>query len=214
MKISLKNLKPSYMSDDEILSSDIYLQPEVLFEPQKLYLIKAQSGQGKTSLLNFIYGASFNYKGHISYNDTFNKKEVLTYRLNKISYIFQDLKLFPNLTAFENITLKNKLTHHKTNAEIDSLIARVGLAHKRNSLVQNLSLGQRQRIALLRALCQPFECLLLDEPFSHLDNTNTSILVDIIKEELQNRKASLLLTSLEDNNHFHYDKKLLLGSKN
>ena len=123
-------------------------------------------------------------------------------------------RLFPTLTAFENIILKNKLTHYKTEDQINSLIERVGLSHKRDSLVQTLSLGQRQRIALLRALCQPFELLLLDEPFSHLDDNNTAILREIIEEELQARNASLLLTSLEDNNFFHYNKKLNLGFRN
>ena len=202
------------MSGDEIPSSDIYLQPEVIFEQGQRYLIRAQSGQGKTSLLNFIYGASFSYDGKITYNEMFNKKEVLRYRIDKLSYVYQDLRLFPTLTAFENIILKNKLTHYKTEDQINSLIERVGLSHKRDTLVQTLSLGQRQRIALLRALCQPFELLLLDEPFSHLDDSNTTILREIIEEELQARNASLLLTSLEDNNFFQYNKKLNLGFRN
>ena len=214
MKIKLQHLKPTYMSGDEIPSSDIYLQPEVIFEQGQRYLIRAQSGQGKTSLLNFIYGASFSYDGKITYNEMFNKKEVLRYRIDKLSYVYQDLRLFPTLTAFENIILKNKLTHYKTEDQINSLIERVGLSHKRDTLVQTLSLGQRQRIALLRALCQPFELLLLDEPFSHLDDSNTTILREIIGEELQARNASLLLTSLEDNNFFHYNKKLNLGFRN
>ncbi|WP_278636011.1 ABC transporter ATP-binding protein [Capnocytophaga sputigena] len=214
MKIKLQHLKPTYMSGDEIPSSDIYLQPEVIFEQGQRYLIRAQSGQGKTSLLNFIYGASFSYDGKITYNEMFNKKEVLRYRIDKLSYVYQDLRLFPTLTAFENIILKNKLTHYKTEDQINSLIERVGLSHKRDTLVQTLSLGQRQRIALLRALCQPFEVLLLDEPFSHLDDSNTTILREIIEEELQARNASLLLTSLEDNNFFQYNKKLNLGFRN
>ena len=214
MKIKLQHLKPTYMSGDEIPSSDIYLQPEVIFEQGQRYLIRAQSGQGKTSLLNFIYGASFSYDGKITYNEVFNKKEVLRYRIDKLSYVYQDLRLFPTLTAFENIILKNKLTHYKTEDQINSLIERVGLSHKRDTLVQTLSLGQRQRIALLRALCQPFELLLLDEPFSHLDDNNTAILREILEEELQVRNAGLLLTSLEDNNFFHYNKKLNLGFRN
>ncbi|MEN2720400.1 ABC transporter ATP-binding protein [Capnocytophaga sputigena] len=214
MKIKLQHLKPTYMSGDEIPSSDIYLQPEVIFEQGQYYLIRAQSGQGKTSLLNFIYGASFSYDGKITYDDAFSKKDVLRYRIDKLSYVYQDLRLFPTLTAFENIILKNKLTHYKTEDQINSLIERVGLSHKRDTLVQTLSLGQRQRIALLRALCQPFELLLLDEPFSHLDDSNTTILREIIGEELQARNASLLLTSLEDNNFFHYNKKLNLGFRN
>ncbi|WP_254424734.1 ATP-binding cassette domain-containing protein [Capnocytophaga sp. oral taxon 878] len=213
MNIKLENIKPTYMSGEEISSSDIYLQRGVEFEQGQRYLIRAQSGQGKTSLLNFIYGASFQYDGTITYDGHFDKKEVQGYRIDTLSYVYQDLKLFPTLTAFENIELKNSLTGYKTEAEIKALIDRVGLGHKCDTLVQTLSLGQRQRIALIRALCQPFKFLLLDEPFSHLDEVNTAILVDIIEEELKDRGAGLLVTSLGGNEYFRYDKKLDLGKK-
>lgn len=213
MKIKLKCIKPVYMSEEEVSSSDIYLQKEVEFEQGQRYLIRAQSGQGKTSLLNFIYGLSFHYDGQITYDDQFVRKEVEGYRVNRLSYVYQDLKLFPSLTAFENIVLKNNLTHYKTEAQIKALISRVGLEHKANALVQTLSLGQRQRIAVIRALCQPFDFLLLDEPFSHLDELNTAILVEMIEEELCQRGAGLLVTSLGGNEHFQYDKKLDLGKR-
>lgn len=205
MNIELNRIKPTYMSEGEITPSDIYLQDNVLFEKGKKYLIKAQSGHGKTSFLNFIYGSSFHYEGNIKYDGNFNKKEVFEFRKNKLSYVFQDYKLFPSLTAYENIQLKNSLTKYKTEHEINALIDRVLLSHKRDTLVQNLSLGQRQRIAIIRALCQPFEYLLLDEPFSHLDNKNIAILTEIINQELENQGAGLIMTSLENSQVFDFD---------
>jgi len=197
------------MSDAEISASDIYLQENVLFEKGKKYLIKANSGHGKTSILNFIYGNNTNFNGRISYNGVF-RKDVFDLRKSNISYVFQDFKLFPSLTVFENIQLKNTLTNHKTVKEIEGLIEEVLLGHKKDSLVSKLSLGQKQRVAILRALCQPFEYLLLDEPFSHLDKKNIEIVTNIIVQEVDKQNSSLIMTSLDATDVLTFDKVLNL----
>lgn len=197
------------MSDAEISESGIYLQENIRFEKGKKYLVKANSGHGKTSLLNFIYGSNTNFEGRISYDGNISD-DVFVYRRTKISYVFQDFKLFPDLTVFENIQLKNVITKHKTVEKIDNLIEKVLLGHKRDALVNKLSLGQRQRVAILRALCQPFEFLLLDEPFSHLDEKNVKIISDIIVEEVTKQNAGLIMTSLDDDYYFQFDEILNL----
>ena len=68
----------------------------------------------------------------------------------------------------------------------------------------HLSYGQRQRIAVIRALCQPFDFLLLDEPFSHLDDVNQQLLIDLVTEEAAKNKAGIIFTSL----HEIHDKRL------
>ena len=209
MLITLNNIKPIYMSDDEISSSDIYLKNNVLFEKNKKYLISASSGNGKTSLLNFIYGSSTNFEGNISYNGV-SQANIFDFRKSKISYVFQDFKLFPKLTVFENIQLKNSITNNKTFEEIDNLIENVNLGNKKNSLVGSLSMGQKQRVALIRSLCQPFEFLLLDEPFSHLDEKNVKIITKIIITELEKKNASLIATSLGESYLFDFNKILKL----
>ena len=209
MTIRLNNIKPSYMSDSEISESDIYLQESVLFEKGRKYLIKANSGHGKSSLLNIIYGSNANFDGNINYDGNSNHN-TFSFRESKISYVFQDLKLFPDLTIFENIQLKNGLTNNKSVEEIDHLIDQVLLSHKRDNLVRNLSLGQKQRVAIIRALCQPFEFLLMDEPFSHLDDKNIGIITNIVSQEVEKQNASLIMTSLGDTSYFDYDKILNL----
>ncbi|MDG1245875.1 MAG: ATP-binding cassette domain-containing protein [Polaribacter sp.] len=197
------------MSDSEISESDIYLQESVLFEKGRKYLIRANSGHGKSSLLNIIYGSNANFDGNINYDGSSNHN-TFSFRESKISYVFQDLKLFPDLTIFENIQLKNGLTNNKSVEEIDHLIDQVLLSHKRDNLVRNLSLGQKQRVAIIRALCQPFEFLLMDEPFSHLDEKNCGIISNIVSQELEKQNASLIMTSLGDTSYFDYDKILNL----
>ncbi len=204
MQIRLNNLKPTYMSEAELAASDIYLQKEVVFEKGKKYLIKANSGHGKSSVLNFIYGSNNNYTGKVDYSNT--EASIFNLRKTEISYVFQDFKLFPSLTLFENIQLKNKLTHYKSIEHIDELIEKMQLTHRRDSLVATLSLGQRQRVAIIRALCQPFNFLLLDEPFSHLDCSNIKIIVRILNKELEERQASVIITALDDLPFFEFDK--------
>ncbi len=197
------------MSEEEISSSsDIYLRDSFTFETGKKYLVSAQSGHGKSSLLNFLYGANTNYDGSIQYG-----KETTTafdLRKEKLSYVFQDFKLFPALSVLDNIAIKNTLTNHKSSEEIESLLDKVGLLHKKEALVKTLSLGQRQRIAIVRALCQPFSFLLMDEPFSHLDKQNIRIISQIISEEIAKNNAGLIMTSLGDHYVFEYDTVLNL----
>jgi len=197
------------MSEDEVTTSDIYVQKSVVFEKAKQYLISANSGNGKTSILNFLYGVNFDFTGRILYNGL-TVDDVFSLRKTKISYVFQDLKLFQELTVLENIRIKNDLTNQKSIDEICFWLEQVSLGHKINSLVKHLSLGQKQRVAILRALCQPFEVLLLDEPFSHLDSDNIKIVSNIVKQEVEANKATLIMTSLEESEVFTFDKTLNL----
>jgi putative ABC transport system ATP-binding protein len=208
MQIRLSNLKPTYMSEAELSGSDIYLQKEVVFQKGQRYLLKANSGHGKSSVLNFIYGSNFNYTGEVSYS--IEETSIFNLRKTEISYVFQDFKLFPSLTLFENIQLKNKLTHYKSTEQIDALIEKMQLTHRRDSLVGTLSLGQRQRAAVIRALCQPFSFLLLDEPFSHLDNSNIKIIIEILNKELEERQAAVIITALDNLPFFEFDKTINL----
>jgi len=197
------------MSESEVSESDIYLQSNVVFESGKKYLFKANSGHGKSSILNFIYGSNNNFNGKIDFNGI-NNDSILEIRRTKLSYVFQDFKLFPELTLLENILIKNNLTNFKTKDEILDLIDSVGLLDKKDKTVNTLSLGQRQRAAIVRSLCQPFKFLLLDEPFSHLDESNIKILTSLINRELEIQNAGFLMTTLNNEYLFHYDKILNL----
>ena len=197
MHVRVQNIKPKYMSELEVSGSDIYLQNEIIFQKGKKYLLKANSGHGKSSILNFIYDCNKNYTGKIIFEGN-EDDSIISVRRKKLSYVFQDFKLFPKLTLWENIKIKNNLTNFKTDDHILMIIDKLGLSEKKDQLVETLSLGQKQRVSIIRSLCQPFDFLLLDEPFSHLDESNIEILTDIINQELENQNAGFIMTTLNN----------------
>lgn len=192
MLVQFSNLKPTYISEIQVRDSEIYLAPEITIDQGKIYLVEAHSGKGKSSLLDIIYGVHELYEGMLEYGVL----ERSRFRESEISYVFQNLKLFPELTALENVQLKNELTDHKSLSEIEAYFKQLGLEGKLNQKVATLSLGQRQRVAIIRSLCMPFKLLLLDEPFSHLDEVNIQIISELLREEIEKRNASIILTSL------------------
>lgn len=196
------------MSESEVTGSDIYLQPSVRFERGKKYMICAKSGHGKTSLLNFIYGSNLNYDGSIDYHETVASPFDL--RLRKLSYLFQDLALFPELTALENVQIKNNLTGFKTEKEIEEMLECVLAPEKKYQPLRTLSLGQRQRVAAVRALCQPFEFLIMDEPFSHIDRATSENMARMIVREVDAQGAGLIVTALDATDIFPFDVTLNL----
>jgi len=193
------------MSESEVSGSDVYLKKNINLESGKNYLFKANSGSGKSSILNFIYQSNENFEGSIQYKNIRYKNKI-DIRKNFISYVFQDFKLFGNLSVWDNIKIKNNLTGHKTDKEINDLLNKIGLGEKKDSLVNKLSIGQRQRTAIVRSLCQPFKFLLLDEPFSNLDEDNITIITKILNNELENKAAGLIVTTLNNKYLFSYNK--------
>lgn len=211
MHIKLQNVKPTYMSESEISDSDVYLS-DFKIDNNQIYLIKGRSGSGKTSLLNFIFGSSFSFDGEIFYDEENlkNIKDFSNFRMTKISYVFQDLKLFKNLTAFENIQIKNRLVNDVDEQKIDFWLNELGIFNKKNSKIGQMSLGERQRVAIIRAICQPYEFLMLDEPFSHIDQKKIEIASKLISERTKEQQASLVLATLDDEYYFDFDKKYKL----
>lgn len=124
--------------------------------------------------------------------------------------MFQDLRLFPALTALENIELKAMLTKTTHQAEIDEMAEQLGLHKLLSQTCQTLSQGEKQRIAIIRALSQPFQWIILDEPFSHLDEENTRLAADLILRYAQRKNAGLIALQLSDDNLFPYHQKLHL----
>lgn len=73
-----------------------------------------------------------------------------------------------------------------------------------------MSFGQQQRVALIRALCQPFSFIFVDEPISHLDDTNSAIVGQILTDEAHRQGAAVVVTSIGKHMQLNYDKTLRL----
>ena len=212
--IRLNRLLPRFFADQRTsIHSEVWLS-EVCFERGRSYLIEAESGRGKSSLCRFIYGESNLYEGDIVLGDTMatqlGNREWTALRMGGLSMLFQDLRLFPELTARENIDLKNRLSNHLAASRIDELFELLEIGDRQQMPVARLSLGQQQRVALIRALCQPFDFLLLDEPVSHLDPRISAVMARVVADEAAQRGACVIATSVGVRLPLEYDKTLSL----
>ena len=193
--------------------SDVWLK-DIIFEKGKTYLLEANSGTGKSSLCSFVYGYRKDYQGRIFFDEQnilqLTVKQWVDQRKKHLSLLWQDLRLFPELSAFENVLLKNKLTGFQKKKTIEEWFDRLGIDDKKNALVGQMSFGQQQRVALIRALCQPFDFLFADEPVSHLDDSNSQIMADILQEEVEKQGVGLIVTSIGKRMELPYDAVLRL----
>ena len=193
------------MTEIPVKGSAVWEVDSYSFSQEKKYLVEAASGKGKTSLLSIMYGLRKDYRGKLFIDGTdartFNSKDWSRFRKQRVSYIFQGLELFDDLSAMDNILLKNRITKFKTLPQIMDMADRLDMTPFLHRKCRLLSFGQQQRIAILRALCQPFEFLFADESFSHIDKQNSAIAMQLITEVCDEQGAGLILTSLGNNQH-------------
>ena len=214
MRLTLNQVIPIPLRDKvNSYSSGIWKQELELHKGEHIF-VQAPSGTGKTTLIHTLYGLREDFEGTIhwdNHNIANTKMETLSnLRANYLSVIFQDMRLFPELTAWENLEIKRRLTDTAPEAEVEAWMARLGIKEKKNSLGSTLSYGEQQRVAIIRALLQPFEWLLMDEPFSHLDNANRDKAIDLISEVVKINSAGMILADLDENEYFPYTRKIWL----
>lgn len=210
----MKNIKfskviPEIFLQRDDLHSDIWEQ-DVTFEKGGLYLLEANSGKGKSTFCSYILGYRNDYNGQVLFDgaDTRSLKvaDWVDIRTRHLSYLFQELRLFPELTAFENVEIKNKLTGFKTRKQIIEWFDMLGIGDKVDAKIGHMSFGQQQRVAMLRALVQPFDFILADEPISHLDDTNSNIMGELMMSEAKAQGAGVIVTSIGKHMDLDYEK--------
>lgn len=204
---------PQVFAQREEQHSDFWQQP-VLLEKGRTYLIEADSGKGKSTFCSYLLGYRHDYSGTILFDDvdvrSFKVAQWTAVRQHQISMLFQDLRLFPELTAIENIEIKNNLTGFKTPSQIEQWFDMLGIPDKMNAKVGRMSFGQQQRVALIRSLCQPFDFIVADEPISHLDDQNAAIMGSILMQEVREQGAGVVVTSIGKHIALNYDKVIKL----
>ncbi|NDW08776.1 ATP-binding cassette domain-containing protein [Dysgonomonas sp. 520] len=211
-KISFHNLLPDVFKDETILS-DIW-QKDISLQKGENYLVKSVSGKGKSSLCSFLFGYRTDYSGKICFDDKETKRMTPVQwdkiRKDELSLLFQELRLFPELTVLENIQIKNNLTGFKTEQQIRVMLQYLGIENKVNEKIAKMSWGQQQRVAIIRSLCQPFNFLVLDEPISHLDDENALLIAKLVQDEAKAQGAGVVVTSIGKNLPLTYTQTFAL----
>lgn len=212
-QIHLDNVLPEVFAQRDNLSSEVWKQ-HVTFNKGHLYLVEADSGMGKSTFCSYVIGYRHDYTGRISFDNDdiheFRMTDWIRIRRRHIGHLFQELRLFPELTAYENVEIKNKLTNFKSKKEITDWFDALGIGDKLDAKIGHMSFGQQQRVAMIRALVQPFDFILADEPISHLDDTNSSAMGDIMMSEAKRQGAGVIVTSIGKHIDLNYEQTLKL----
>ncbi len=169
--MELKNIRSSYRK--ELIYDDLNL----VLDEVGMTFVKGNSGAGKSTLLNILYGIK-SFKGEYDIPEPITK-----FRRNNMSYIFQDYKIQPNLTVLENIELHLQIKDIEIDYNyIDELLDTCYMKHNKYKKAKLLSGGEKQRLAIVRALVTNPSVLLCDEPTGNLDEDTSFEIFDILKE--------------------------------
>lgn len=146
------------------------------FPDGKITYIMGESGCGKTTLLRIIAGLDKKFSGTVEPTDY------------KISYVFQEPRLFPNLTVADNISIVSD----NSPFTVEKVLSLVELENEANSFPSTLSGGMKMRIALARAIYNNGDIFIMDEPFSALDDELKSRILPKIFEALRNKTVIIV----------------------
>ena len=211
--IQFHSVLPQVFSQRTDLESEIWNQ-DVSFEKGHLYLVEADSGKGKSTFCSYILGYRHDYSGSVMFDNEvtaqYQVKDWVEMRKRHISHLFQELRLFPELTAMENVEIKNKITDFQSKEQILKWFDMLGIADKVDAKIGRMSFGQQQRVAMIRSLCQPFDFILADEPISPLDDNNSRIMGDIMMTEAKRQGAGVIVTSIGKHMDLPYEKVVRL----
>lgn len=211
--IKFHSVLPQVFSQRTDLESEVWNQ-ELVFEKGHLYLVEADSGKGKSTFCSYILGYRHDYSGTVLFDEKDTKeykvRDWVEMRKRHISHLFQELRLFPELTAMENVEIKNKMTGFKDKQQILEWFDMLGIADKVNAKIGRMSFGQQQRVAMIRSLCQPFDFILADEPISHLDDNNSRIMGDMMMTEAKAQGAGVIVTSIGKHMDLNYERTVKL----
>lgn len=208
-QILLEGVLPEVFALGSIPSSQVW-QSRLVLEQGGVYLIESGSGRGKTSLCSFLMGQRRDYMGNIYFDGrearTYSSAEWATLRREGIGYLPQDLELFEELTARDNLLIRSEILGLELSAEIDRLLDLLGLTERKDYPIHKLSIGQRQRVAFARMLLGEVSFYLLDEPVSHLDEENNKLMAQLLMEKVKKTGAGVITTSVGNPLLLGYDR--------
>ncbi|MDR2600218.1 MAG: ABC transporter ATP-binding protein [Oscillospiraceae bacterium] len=197
--LELKNISYKYGKGDLVIK-DLNLS----FEAGKVYAVLGSSGSGKTTLLSLLAGLDVCLDGEIQYNGvdlkTINRDH---YRAKSIGMVFQQFNLLHRYNAVDNTLIAMEISRYKTGNNkkyVKQLLDDVGITGKKQQRkVIELSGGEQQRVAIVRAISHEPEIILADEPTGSLDETNQSGIIELlIKSARENNTCIIIATHSSD----------------
>jgi len=203
----VKNLNCFYQENQILNNLDINLQDN------EIVCLLGESGCGKTTLLRAVAGLQTDTSGDITINDNIVDSSTLSVapEKRKVGLIFQDYALFPHLNVFDNIAFSlTAMTRVEKRKSVEEVLALVQLSDYDQRFPHQLSGGQQQRIAIARALAYKPELMLLDEPFSNLDQHVRFQLIKDIRLLLKKRAMSALFVTHSKEEGFAFADKIAL----
>ena len=192
--LSIKHLKKNY--GEAVILNDISLH----IKQGEVVVVLGPSGCGKSTLLRCINGLEDIQEGEIYLRgeQISNQKKKMHLVRQKVGMVFQSYDLFPHMTILDNICLGPQKAQHREKkevvAEAETLLKRVGLLDKRNSYPNQLSVGQKQRAAIVRALCMHPEVLLFDEVTAALDPEMVREVLDVMLQLAKSGSTMVIVT--------------------
>jgi lipoprotein-releasing system ATP-binding protein len=197
MDIALKNIIRQYSGTNKPVLNDISIE----INQGKTIAIVGPSGSGKSTLLNLLGTLDFPDSGEVKIGEILttkaSPKELEQLRNRTIGFVFQTHMLLPQLTVLENILLpvvpREKSVKNEAVERAKKLIEEVGLSEKINSFPGKMSVGECQRVAVVRSLINKPELLLTDEPTGSLDEESATRLIDLLLD-LQKQYGFTLIT--------------------
>lgn len=197
--IEIKNLEKKFKNELVIKYKDYK------FENNKKYILLGASGCGKSTLLNMISGILSPTKGQIFIDDNEVTKASQSnkdkFRIKKIGYIFQDFKLIEDMTVMDNIDVL-RIEGINTNGATE-LLKKLSIYNKRNKKIKELSGGEKQRVAIVRALVKTPDIILADEPTGNLNFTIGEAVIKELTEVSQDK--TLIVVSHDERLTKYFD---------
>lgn len=164
--------------------------------------IVGPSGCGKSTLMHLLGGLDTPTSGEVFYKGTsLAKLDLDHYRAREIGFVFQSFHLMPTLTAVENVQIpmfESPMSRTERAARAEMLVKDVGMGHRKDQPTRNLSVGERQRIAIARSLANRPSLLLADEPTGNLDSKNQSEILKLLEDLRQKQGLTLLIITHSD----------------
>ncbi|SHK46437.1 putative ABC transport system ATP-binding protein [Hathewaya proteolytica DSM 3090] len=194
----IKNTTKKYNEDDYTPIDNI----SMTVNEGDFISIEGPSGTGKSTLLYLMGGLIKPTSGQLLFKGTdiasLSDKEKTKWRKNNTSFIFQETILFSALSAWENLTealwLKEKISKSKVKEKADFFIEKMGLSDRKNYLPHQLSVGQRRRLIIARALMGSAPLILADEPTNDLDDKWSEIITDLFTQRAKENNAVIMVT--------------------